>query len=366
PRPTLAPKRLRAICGDRSSGKHYGVYSCEGCKGFFKRTVSKDLSSTCRDNKDGLVDKRQRNRCQYCRYQKCLAMGMKREAVNEEMPVEKILEAEMAVEQKTELHADGTSGGSSPNDPGTNICQAADKQLFTLVEWAKRIPHFSELSMDDQVILLRAGEDSVSVLFEVYSQTRILEEEEGRRTIDLMVMASLDKKKSGEGQQQLTERETWIKAKFDFFHRAVDHRSKPARSLKAITAQSHGDLDEAVRAAAEERVDVDEFADPVPVVERQPTPALSVSYDTETLRRKAKESGDMMTMPREQLPPPEPRAERTTYAAYVNSVPPGLSVKDFRRARKGVNKVLRPFCESDSTSEDRSNRPPSIQPSTQS
>lgn len=34
-------------------------------------------------------------------------------AVNEEMPVEKILEAEMAVEQKTELHADGTSGGSS-------------------------------------------------------------------------------------------------------------------------------------------------------------------------------------------------------------------------------------------------------------
>lgn len=34
-------------------------------------------------------------------------------AVNEEMPVEKILEAEMAVEQKTELHADGSSGGSS-------------------------------------------------------------------------------------------------------------------------------------------------------------------------------------------------------------------------------------------------------------
>uniref|UniRef100_A0A8C1N3Q5 Retinoic acid receptor RXR n=1 Tax=Cyprinus carpio TaxID=7962 RepID=A0A8C1N3Q5_CYPCA len=177
PGPMLSQKRLCAICGDRSSGKHYGVYSCEGCKGFFKRTVRKDLSYTCRDNKDCLVDKRQRNRCQYCRYQKCLAMGMKREAVqeerqrnkeregevestsaaNEEMPVEKILEAEMAVEQKTELHADGSSGGSSPNDPVTNICQAADKQLFTLVEWAKRIPHFSELSLDDQVILLRAG-----------------------------------------------------------------------------------------------------------------------------------------------------------------------------------------------------------------
>lgn len=47
-----------------------------------------------------------------------------------------------------------------PNDPVTNICQAADKQLFTLVEWAKRIPHFSELPLDDQVILLRAGKSA--------------------------------------------------------------------------------------------------------------------------------------------------------------------------------------------------------------
>ncbi|KAG7242142.1 hypothetical protein INR49_024188 [Caranx melampygus] len=201
----LSQKRLCVICGDRSSGKHYGVYSCEGCKGFFKRTVRKDLSYTCRDNKECLVDKRQRNRCQYCRYQKCLAMGMKREGilsffrvshhlilflppllfpyvlsdaavqeerqrnreregelefsvgVNEEMPVEKILEAETAVELKTELHSDGGSAGNSPHDAVTNICQTADKQLFALVEWAKRIPHFSELPLDDQVILLRAG-----------------------------------------------------------------------------------------------------------------------------------------------------------------------------------------------------------------
>ncbi|KAM3911987.1 retinoic acid receptor RXR-beta isoform 2-T2 [Leptodactylus fuscus] len=166
-------KRLCAICGDRSSGKHYGVYSCEGCKGFFKRTIRKDLTYTCRDNKDCIVDKRQRNRCQYCRYQKCLATGMKREgkrerqrsrdregeaelsgAINEDMPVEKILEAELAVEQKSDQSLEG---GGSPSDPVTNICQAADKQLFTLVEWAKRIPHFSELLLDDQVILLRAG-----------------------------------------------------------------------------------------------------------------------------------------------------------------------------------------------------------------
>lgn len=66
-------------------GKHYGVYSCEGCKGFFKRTVRKDLTYTCRDNKDCTVDKRQRNRCQYCRYQKCLAMGMKRAGESQDL-----------------------------------------------------------------------------------------------------------------------------------------------------------------------------------------------------------------------------------------------------------------------------------------
>ncbi|XP_028823644.1 retinoic acid receptor RXR-gamma-A-like [Denticeps clupeoides] len=75
---------------------------------------------------------------------------------NEEMPVEKILDAELAVEPKTDAYVDG-SPGNSTNDPVTNICQAADKQLFTLVEWAKRVPHFSELPLDDQVILLRAG-----------------------------------------------------------------------------------------------------------------------------------------------------------------------------------------------------------------
>lgn len=60
------------------------AYSCEGCKGFFKRTVRKDLTYACREEKNCIIDKRQRNRCQYCRYQKCLTCGMKREAVQEE------------------------------------------------------------------------------------------------------------------------------------------------------------------------------------------------------------------------------------------------------------------------------------------
>lgn len=82
--PLSGSKHLCAICGDRASGRHYGLYSCEGCKGFFKRTVRKDLTYACREDRKCIIDKRQRNRCQYCRYQKCLQMGMRREAVQEE------------------------------------------------------------------------------------------------------------------------------------------------------------------------------------------------------------------------------------------------------------------------------------------
>ena len=65
--PLSGSRHFCSICGDRASGKHYGVFSCEGCKGFFKRTVRKELTYACRENRDCVIDKRQRNRCQYCR-----------------------------------------------------------------------------------------------------------------------------------------------------------------------------------------------------------------------------------------------------------------------------------------------------------
>ena len=68
------------ICGDKATGNHYGVTSCEGCKGFFKRTVQNKKTYTCRNlSKDCPINKRHRNRCQFCRYQKCLAAGMLKE-----------------------------------------------------------------------------------------------------------------------------------------------------------------------------------------------------------------------------------------------------------------------------------------------
>ncbi|KAM4821035.1 peroxisome proliferator-activated receptor gamma isoform 1-T1 [Thomomys bottae] len=68
------------VCGDKASGFHYGVHACEGCKGFFRRTIRLKLiydrcDLNCR------IHKKSRNKCQYCRFQKCLAVGMSHNAI---------------------------------------------------------------------------------------------------------------------------------------------------------------------------------------------------------------------------------------------------------------------------------------------
>ncbi|CAG0916231.1 unnamed protein product [Notodromas monacha] len=69
------------VCGDKSSGVHYGVITCEGCKGFFRRSQSSVVNYQCPRQKNCVVDRVNRNRCQYCRLQKCLVLGMSRDAV---------------------------------------------------------------------------------------------------------------------------------------------------------------------------------------------------------------------------------------------------------------------------------------------
>ncbi|XP_058499008.1 nuclear receptor subfamily 2 group C member 2 isoform X2 [Solea solea] len=78
------PIEYCVVCGDKASGRHYGAVSCEGCKGFFKRSVRKNLTYSCRSKQDCVINKHHRNRCQFCRLRKCLKMGMKTESVQSE------------------------------------------------------------------------------------------------------------------------------------------------------------------------------------------------------------------------------------------------------------------------------------------
>ncbi len=72
---------LCKICGDKASGYHYGVASCEGCKGFFRRSIQKNMSYKCMKDGACVILLLNRNRCQHCRFKKCIEMGMSRECV---------------------------------------------------------------------------------------------------------------------------------------------------------------------------------------------------------------------------------------------------------------------------------------------
>ncbi|XP_033114015.1 hepatocyte nuclear factor 4-alpha-like [Anneissia japonica] len=73
---------LCRVCGDRASGFHYGVHACEGCKGFFRRSIQHNVKyRICNKGDECLIMRINRNRCQYCRLKKCLSVGMSKDAV---------------------------------------------------------------------------------------------------------------------------------------------------------------------------------------------------------------------------------------------------------------------------------------------
>ncbi|KAM4034065.1 hepatocyte nuclear factor 4-alpha [Anomaloglossus baeobatrachus] len=164
---------LCAICGDRATGKHYGASSCDGCKGFFRRSVRKNHMYSCRFNRQCVVDKDKRNQCRYCRLKKCFRAGMKKEAVQNErdristrrssyedssLPsINVLIQAEVLSQQITSSVAMlNTDIRGKKIASITDVCDSMKQQLLVLVEWAKYIPAFCELPLDDQVALLRA------------------------------------------------------------------------------------------------------------------------------------------------------------------------------------------------------------------
>ncbi|XP_029995772.1 nuclear receptor subfamily 4immunitygroup A member 1 [Sphaeramia orbicularis] len=179
-----------AVCGDNASCQHYGVRTCEGCKGFFKRTVQKNSKYVCLANKDCPVDKRRRNRCQFCRFQKCLAVGMVKEVVRTDSlkgrrgrlpskpkaiqestasvsPVSMIaslvrahIDSNPSVGKLDYSKYNNTEMSSGQKEDASDIKQFYDlltTSMEVIRKWAKSIPGFSEFSSEDQELLLESA-----------------------------------------------------------------------------------------------------------------------------------------------------------------------------------------------------------------
>ncbi|XP_022832648.1 ecdysone-induced protein 78C-like isoform X2 [Spodoptera litura] len=130
------------VCGDKASGYHYGVTSCEGCKGFFRRSIQKQIEYRCLRDGKCLVIRLNRNRCQFCRFKKCLAVGMSKDSVRygrvPKRPREPSAADSLPEPSKRPVHTNATT--IPPTDPleAELLRQEMTKELVKLITTAHR------------------------------------------------------------------------------------------------------------------------------------------------------------------------------------------------------------------------------------
>ncbi|KAM9564384.1 estrogen receptor isoform 2-T2 [Guaruba guarouba] len=198
--------RYCAVCNDYASGYHYGVWSCEGCKAFFKRSIQGHNDYMCPATNQCTIDKNRRKSCQACRLRKCYEVGMMKgirkdrrggrmmkqkrqkeepDSKNEETSTELraptvwtsplvvkhnkknspalSLTAEQMVRALLEAEPPIVYSEYDPNRPFneasmmTLLTSLADRELVHMINWAKRVPGFVDLTLHDQVHLLECA-----------------------------------------------------------------------------------------------------------------------------------------------------------------------------------------------------------------
>ncbi|KAM3602720.1 uncharacterized protein V6R79_009595 [Siganus canaliculatus] len=187
-----------AVCHDYASGYHYGVWSCEGCKAFFKRSIQTGHNDyICPATNQCTIDKNRRKSCQACRLRKCYEVGMTKCGVRKERGNFRSLQTRRVTRLSSQSAATAPSALSSPTPTAPSnathlrpltseqliqrimeaeppeiylmkdirkplteanvmmsLTNLADKELVHMISWAKKIPGFVELSLLDQVHLL--------------------------------------------------------------------------------------------------------------------------------------------------------------------------------------------------------------------
>uniref|UniRef100_F6UFZ0 Estrogen receptor beta n=1 Tax=Macaca mulatta TaxID=9544 RepID=F6UFZ0_MACMU len=198
--PVTSPSSKRddhfcAVCSDFASGYHYGVWSCEGCKAFFKRSIQGHNDYICPATNQCTIDKNRRKSCQACRLRKCYEVGMVKCGSRRERCGYRLVRRQRSADEQLHCASKAKRSGSHaplvrellldalspeqlvltlleaepphvlisrPSAPFTeasmmmSLTKLADKELVHMISWAKKIPGFVELSLFDQVRLLES------------------------------------------------------------------------------------------------------------------------------------------------------------------------------------------------------------------
>ncbi|CAL8267174.1 unnamed protein product [Merluccius merluccius] len=187
------PQRTCLICADEASGCHYGALTCGSCKVFFKRAAEGKQKYLCASRNDCTIDKLRRKNCPSCRLKKCFEAGMTlgarklKKIGQQKSPEEEGGEGGGGVQGSTELIQYSLSPKSSLNfhsqlaflnileaiepdvvnaghDHGqpdsaatllTSLNELGERQLVKVVKWAKGLPGFRNLHVDDQMTAIQ-------------------------------------------------------------------------------------------------------------------------------------------------------------------------------------------------------------------
>ncbi|XP_034243460.1 ecdysone receptor isoform X2 [Thrips palmi] len=126
---SAAPRQqeeLCLVCGDRASGYHYNALTCEGCKGFFRRSITKNAVYQCKYGNGCEIDMYMRRKCQECRLKKCLAVGMRPECV--------VPEYQCAVKRKEKKAQKDKDKPNSTTNGSSDIIKVDEQGKFCLAQ----------------------------------------------------------------------------------------------------------------------------------------------------------------------------------------------------------------------------------------
>lgn len=122
------------VCGKKSTGIHFGVYSCEACKTFFRRSFLRSTPYKCDNGRGCSIDAEIQNGsrpCPACRLEKCLELGMSKDGVRQGRYT---MTQRTSVILEVQKLRDQTSNGSAIDPENTHSSIPVDQQRGTECE----------------------------------------------------------------------------------------------------------------------------------------------------------------------------------------------------------------------------------------